>query len=109
MKTKKSQNTAQQGDVNFRRLQEMPTGEIKIIAKKRLVVAEGEATGHNHVIEDEDAELIQIGDRMLVRLAKAATIKHQEHNPITLAPGIWEVGRVQEFDYFKMMSRQVID
>lgn len=109
MKNKPVKNAAQQGDVVLRKLKAMPEGTAKIISRKRLVLAEGEHTGHNHVIEDDEAELIQIGERMLLKLTKPATVKHQEHKPITLSPGIWEVGRVNEFDYFAMMKKQVVD
>jgi hypothetical protein len=108
MKNKIAKINAQQGDVLLRKLKTMPDGEAKIIAAKRLVVAHGES-GHSHVIEDDEAELIQIGERLLLKLEKTTTIKHEEHKPITLSPGIWEVGRVQEYDYFQKMQRQVID
>lgn len=71
-------------------------------------MAHGES-GHCHVVEDDEAELIQIGERMLLRLAKQSTVQHEEHKPITLSPGIWEIGRVKEFDYFASMERRVID
>lgn len=87
----------------------MPDGEQKLVSRKRLVLAEGEHTGHAHVIEDSEAELIQIGERMLLKLTKAATVTHQEHKPITLSPGIWEIGRIQEYDWFRKMQRQVMD
>jgi len=109
MKDKIATKTAQQGDVLFQRVEGTPIGELKVIARKRCVVAEGEHTGHSHVIEDNDAELIQIGEKMLLKLTKAATVKHEEHNPITLAPGVWEIGRVQEYDWFSKMQRQVFD
>lgn len=93
----------------MRRLDCIPQGKAKIISRKRLVLAEGEHTGHAHVIEDDEAELIQIGDRMLLKLTKEATVKHEEHKPITLSPGIWEIGRVQEYDWFQHRQRQVMD
>lgn len=98
----------QQGDVVLRKLAAMPEGEQKIVGRKRLVLAHGES-GHSHVIEDDEAELIQIGERMLLKLTKAATVTHEEHKPIRLSPGIWEVGRVKEYDYFQHMERQVTD
>lgn len=107
MKTK-IKSTFQQGDVLGRKLDKLPDGEQQIIARKRLVVAHGES-GHSHVIEDNEAELIQIGERMLLKLTKQATLKHEEHGPLTLPPGIWEIGRVKEYDYFQHMARQVID
>jgi hypothetical protein len=46
---------------------------------------------------------------MILTLTKQATVKHEEHGPITLTPGIWEIGRVREFDWFAMMERTVVD
>lgn len=108
MKTKTAKKNAQQGDVCLRKLASMPDGEQKQIGLKRLVLAHGES-GHSHVIEDDEAELIQIGERMLLKLAKAATVVHEEHKKIRLSPGIWEIGRVKEYDWFSQMTRQVID
>lgn len=108
MKNKTARTTAQQGDVLLRKLKSMPKGDQQLVSKQRLVLAHGES-GHSHVVEDDDAELIQIGERMLLNLTKAATVTHEEHHPIRLAPGIWEIGRVREWDYFAMMSRQVMD
>jgi len=108
MKSKIAKLTAQQGDTLYQKLKSLPSGDQKIIARKRIVVAHGES-GHSHVIEDDEAELIQIGDKMLLKLEKQATVKHEEHHAITLSPGIWEIGRVQEFDWFSKMQRQVID
>lgn len=109
----KSKNTttvelAQQGDVILRRLSSVPTGNLKILAAKHCTLAHGES-GHSHVVEDDEAELIQIGERILLKLAKATMIKHEEHKPILLEPGIWEVGRVREYDYFAKMARPVQD
>ncbi len=106
MKTAKI--TAQQGDVKFRKLSAMPEGEVKNVTRKRLVLAHGES-GHSHVVEDDEAELIEIGERMLLKLTRSATVTHEEHKPIRLSPGIWEVGKVEEYDYFSKMSRQVMD
>ena len=109
MKTKPkiAKNHAQQGDVVLTRIAQMPDGK-EIITRKRLVIAHGEG-GHSHVIEDDESELIQIGERMLLRLTKAATVVHEKHKPIRLSPGIWEIGRVREHDYFQQMVRQVVD
>lgn len=107
-KQTKAVSTFQQGDVVGRKLKEMPLGIATVVGRTRLILAHGES-GHSHVIEDDDAELIQIGERMLLKLTKAATVKHEEHGPITLTPGIWEIGRVREYDWFQQMERKVID
>ena len=105
---KKEKTKYQQGDILLRKLDSMPPGQQKSISKLRCVLAHGES-GHSHVIEDDEAELIQIGERMLLKLERAATVIHEEHKPITLEPGMWEVGRVKEYDWFALMERQVMD
>jgi len=107
-KLKIAKYTAQQGDLILRKLDSLPSLDGAKITRKRLVLAHGES-GHSHVIEDDESELIEVGERMLLKLTKSATIKHEEHGPVTLSPGVWEVGRVKEFDYFQQMSRQVMD
>lgn len=107
-KTKVAKCTAQQGDLILNRLDSMPDGQATNTTRKRLVLAHGES-GHSHVLEDDEAELVQIGERMLLKLGKQATVTHEEHGPVTLSPGIWEVGRVKEYDYFQQMERRVID
>lgn len=108
MNKKIAKTTFQQGDVLGRKLDSMPSGKQKLISKKHVVLAHGES-GHSHVLEDDDAVLEEIGGRMILSLTKEATVKHEEHKPITLEPGIWEIGRVKEYDYFSKMVRPVQD
>jgi len=37
------------------------------------------------------------------------TSRHEEHGPVTLEPGVYEVGRVAEYDYLSEMTRNVAD
>lgn len=101
----------QQGDVLLTKINSLPDGEaVKIPRTNRgVVLAEGEVTGHYHAIEDNEAELIQIGDRMLLKLEKQAVLKHDEHGPITVEPGLWEVSRVREVDHLSKIVRFVAD
>jgi hypothetical protein len=100
--------TFQQGDVIGVKIDKIPTGDRNNITKKRLVVAHGES-GHSHVIQDDAATMFQVGDRFYLELEKTAMLTHEEHKPITLSPGVWEIGRVQEYDWFSRMQRQVVD
>lgn len=105
----KNKNQSQQGDVLFHRLETMPEGTQKLIAKGRCVLANGEHTGHQHVVEDDEAELIKIGERMILKLKRAVPAKHPEHGPFDNEPGLLEIGQVQECDYLSKMSRPVMD
>jgi hypothetical protein len=107
--TKVATHTAQQGDVILKQLTSLPTGPRTPIAKHKLVLAEGETTGHYHGIQSKNSELFSIGNTIVMELQETATLTHQEHNHITLAPGLWEVGKVQEYDYLSKMKRPVMD
>jgi hypothetical protein len=58
----------------------------------RVVLAYGEVTGHAHAIADADVELYAYGEtadaveRFLRVGAGGATLVHEEHGAITLAP-----------------------
>lgn len=99
-----NKNQKQQGDVIFRRVTQTT---IKHGKHGRHVLAEGEHTGHAHVIDD--AELIREGERILIRFSKQATVTHEEHGPVTLDPGLWEVGRVREIDHLSGIVDRVKD
>jgi hypothetical protein len=109
MKTHIATTTAQQGDVLLRKIDQLPSGTPKIISTKRMILAEGEVTGHYHGIQEMDSCLMEIDSRVFLDLKNSATLEHQEHGPITLDAGLWEVGRVQEYDYLANMVRPVAD
>lgn len=108
MKNKIIKLKSQQGDVCLRKLKSMPDGERKTISKGRCILAHGES-GHSHVVDQDDAELIAIGERMLLTITKTADVVHEEHKAHRLSPGVWEIGRVQEYDYYSKMARPVQD
>ena len=88
-----------QGDVLLRRVASLPkraqpadVGRIK----GRIVLAEGEATGHHHSVAVADAELLQGAEAIYLRVMTPTPLEHQEHAPITLNPGVWQVVRQRE-------------
>jgi hypothetical protein len=68
-----------------------------------------QTTGHYHGLMEPTSELLEINGIRILNLKKKATLKHQEHKPITLDAGIWQVGIVNEYDYFSQMKRNVVD
>lgn len=75
-------------------------------------LAEGEATGHTHRVEEPDqAELYEDeGGRILLRiLAGDVRVVHEEHAPVTLPAGDYEVRRVREYDHFAEEAREISD
>jgi len=98
-----------QGDVYFISAERIPHHAA---AKKKdhrgFVIAEGEATGHAHVIDD-DIELFEADGTLYVRTVKEVRVTHEEHRPLTLRAGLWRVGRIREYDPFLEEVRLVRD
>lgn len=103
------------GDVILVALDKLPKTSLKKVASgKDYVLAEGEVTGHKHVITAERGTKVEIlkddnGRYYLKVNDKAATLTHQEHNALTVEPGIYLVGKEQEHDYFAKENRRVFD
>lgn len=102
---------AHQGDISFNKYQ----GEISGKKEKHngsIIIAFGEATGHNHTLTVErpqDLEIVKVADGYIFKLKSEGTITHQEHKPIKLSPGTYRSGREREFDWFQLAPRKVID
>ncbi len=122
MKNKTSnQEPLQQGDVllnpigkDFFSKADWEKAKRQPLNGRFLTLAYGERTGHHHSItlevgEETDNELIAIGDTMILNLAKEQTVTHQEHGDIKIAPGLYEVAGLQEFDWTTQMTRKVVD
>lgn len=100
----------QQGDVLLRRIEAIPNGAKEVKRKNgAIVLAEGEVTGHAHRIMDVEAMFFEKDGRFYLKNNCTVTVRHEEHKPITIEPGIWEVGQVREKDWLLGMVRKVVD
>lgn len=86
-----------QGDVLIRRIDELPTQ--KLVKRASGVLAEGEVTGHAHRVEDLTAtEVYECGEGLYMRVgAEGVRIVHEEHAPIVLPAGDYEIVRQREY------------
>jgi hypothetical protein len=67
-------------------------------AAGHLVLAEGEATGHRHQITQGQAELIERDGVVYLRvISETAQLTHEEHGPIAVPQGIWQVQIQREY------------
>ena len=95
---------ARQGDVLIRRVASIPSeAKPKERDGGRVILAYGEVTGHAHQIADPDAVgavLLTVAESAtFLRLTKKAQLVHEEHAPIDLAPGTYEVLHQREYAY----------
>lgn len=107
-----NKNQIAQGDVLFFAEKELP-GNIKKAKCRRIglvTFAEGEVTGHHHSCVADGVELCEDEEGTLwCEVERTATVTHQEHNPVTLDPGVYRIGIVREVDPFEDEIRDVAD
>lgn len=78
---------------------------------KTNVIEEGETTGHAHRLDSKDFEhLINPKTKQrYLKLLRPTTVRHEEHDPITLPPGEYRIGRVREKGMFDDLIAPVLD
>lgn len=91
-----------QGDVLLRPLPDlaMPIRPRPVPQKPdrdMVVLARGEATGHHHAVLAKNAELCHQGGRAILSVFGRAALTHQEHAPIDLEVGLYEVIPQREY------------
>lgn len=104
----------QQGDVLIKTIDRIPAGANPVKRKNgRFVLAEGEVTGHAHTVEEKDTDLgvqlVELNGTLYLKTFSDTIIKHEEHKPVTVPAGEYEIGIVQEYDHFKEEAKRVQD
>ncbi len=84
-----------QGDVVMRAVDRIPANTTRIDREDgRIVLAHGEATGHAHSITapEEEATFLSADERgRFLRLVADVEVTHEEHAPIRLPAGQYEI------------------
>jgi hypothetical protein len=102
-----------QGDVLL-----VPVDEIPVEARPlrrtggRVVLAEGEVTGHAHAIRSSAASLLGVDEDRYLRVAAPVSLDHEEHAAIGVAPGTYRVVIQREYvppEISPVAFRRVID
>jgi hypothetical protein len=95
-------NQIRQGDVFLVRDDKAKHTGLKAVKPNggRLILAEGEATGHHHSVDASVATLF--GGKVLV-VREPTTLDHQEHAAVEVAPGTYWV--VRQRMYAKTVRR----
>jgi hypothetical protein len=105
-----------QGDLLFTAVETIPeyfSEQAK--CRKDGVILTGEASGHSHRLAlPEEAEVLVLeqwrSQEIYVRVrAVPIQVLHEEHLPVTLAPGDYKVTRAREYDYLSRLAMPVRD
>lgn len=82
-----------QGDVLFLKVADLPAA---LVERTNDVLVEGEATGHAHRLTAGQIWQTSAG-QLYLRAVAGSKIVHEEHAPIELEPGYWQVIRQREY------------
>lgn len=100
-----------QGDILIVPVTDLPEKRNEIPRENgRVVLAHGEVTGHTHSIVEPNAKLYEIpGDTVgrVLWLPNGGIVEHEEHGPIELPPGNYQIIRQRE--YTPLGERKVLD
>lgn len=91
-KIKKHQDY-RQGDVMLRRVDDInliTAQKISRDKKGRLVLLDGEVTGHAHAISDESASLFELDNERFLKIEEDVTLDHEDHDTHLLLPGTYQ-------------------
>ena len=102
-----------QGDVLLVPVDVIPASAKPVARDRgRVVLAYGEATGHAHAIVVLGGHPTPDDIQRYLRLTAVATLQHEEHGPIAIAPGTYRVVIQREYVPAPVNSpawRRVID
>ncbi len=96
--------TYRQGDILFVS-SESPI-DTKQTTAGALEIAQGEVTGHAHVLHADGIEFDSDRDGLVsaLNLPDGGTLRHDEHAPIDLPPGSYRIRRQREYTYNQAVS-----
>ena len=73
------------------------------------IIAEGEKTGHNHVLNGSH-QIYETPDKQILFTAEQdVSLKHQEHSTLKIKEGNYVVVKELEYNVFKNIQEEVID
>ncbi len=96
-----------QGDVLLLPTRVPASAQELPVERGPLVLAGGERTGHSHSIDAACARLLAYRERRFIRVEQPTCLTHQEHSPIPIPPGEYEV--IRQVEYSPFLVRRVAD
>jgi hypothetical protein len=105
---KKIAKQIRQGDVLVHPIEKLPDGVLEE-TQAEIVLAEGEVTGHSHKICAKRGSVKRYtkDSEVYLEVKFPVTLSHEEHAPLTIEPGVYQVRR--QVEQWMDEVRQVAD
>jgi hypothetical protein len=107
-------NIYRHGDLLIKEIKELPKTIKKIAQGNSFVLAEGETTGHKHILISNETktgfEVYQdVNGSFVLDLKANAEVSHEEHKTIKIKKGIYFVETEREYNWFEKAIKKVVD
>lgn len=102
----------QQGDVLLKKIDSLPKKRnFKKTKSSKVILAEGEQTGHNHLLLSplSPVSVYENNGEVFVEVLKPSKVIHQEHNEQEINPGIYKIEIINEYNHFEEETHKVLD
>lgn len=90
-----------QGDVGIKKISKLPENLKEVSPDNgRNILAYGEVTGHAHALPIDNTKLYRSNDnnRLYLVVNNTSLLTHEEHDPIELGDGVYEIIQQREYD-----------
>jgi hypothetical protein len=88
-----------QGDVLLVRLEHLPADAVETpTSDRKIVLARSGTTGHAHQLFGGSLRQFAAHDTTIVEVTGCAVLTHDEHDPLDLPPGTWEIRLQRQYD-----------
>jgi hypothetical protein len=114
-----------QGDVCFFKVEALPQGLVQDKQTDNAILAYGEGSGHAHQLDDLDAVQVwkEPGTNLIyLNVLRQTSVSHGRardfvgreadhdyHKSVTLDPGLYAAGIIEETDWISKTIRRVVD
>lgn len=102
-----TQRQYRHGDVYLKEVAQVPDRATPEARHGDVILAQGEVTGHAHRINSPRAQVMVAEQRRYLVADAPVVLDHEEHGPITIPSGIFEV--VIQREYIPQGVRNVAD
>lgn len=96
----------QQGDILISKIDSLPKCCKSL---KTRDIERSQTTGHAHKLSGGDCSIKSKDNKKFILVKRQTVLKHEEHKPIKIPKGIYEIRKVVEYDHFTEEARQVQD
>lgn len=98
-----------QGDILLEKVSRISAGVTEEIPRvgNRIIIAQGEATGHHHAIATETVKFVMVDAMRYLVSDIPFEVMHEEHASITVPEGVYRV--IRQRVYQRGEVRNVVD